>query len=70
MLNLDVNVIDIIIKVTLSMYSDYIRLLFFIHISQCKIKMCLEQIVTRTTIWSGNLFLIAPFPDSCLLVPF
>ena len=20
--------------------------------------------------WSGNLFLIAPFPDRCLLVPF
>ena len=23
-----------------------------------------------TSFWSGNLFLIAPFPDLCLLVPF
>ena len=25
---------------------------------------------SRLGFWSGNLFLIAPFPDRCLLVPF
>ena len=25
---------------------------------------------SRLGFWSGNLFLIAPFPDLCLLVPF
>ena len=25
---------------------------------------------SRLGLWSGNLFLIAPFPDLCLLVPF
>ena len=39
------------------MFSWYIYLivsLFFSHLG----------------FWSGNLFLIAPFPDLCLLVPF
>ena len=26
--------------------------------------------LSRLGFWSGNLFLIAPFPDRCLLVPF
>ena len=27
-------------------------------------------VFSRLGFWSGNLFLIAPFPDLCLLVPF
>ena len=27
-------------------------------------------VFSRLGFWSGNLFLIAPFPDRCLLVPF
>ena len=27
-------------------------------------------VFSRLGFWSGNLFLIAPFPDPCLLVPF
>ena len=26
--------------------------------------------ISRLGFWSGNLFLIAPFPDRCLLIPF
>ena len=27
-------------------------------------------VLSHLDFWSGNLFLIAPFPDLCLLVPF
>ena len=27
-------------------------------------------VFSHLSFWSGNLFLIAPFPDRCLLVPF
>ena len=37
-----------------SLYKDLIVILVFSHLG----------------FWSGNLFLIAPFPDLCLLVPF
>ena len=36
-------------------------------------KICLNYTyiyIFKVFSWSGNLFLIAPFPDLCLLVPF
>ena len=30
----------------------------------------LSLVFSHLGFWSGNLFLIAPFPDLCLLVPF
>ena len=32
--------------------------------------LIVSLIFTHLGFWSGNLFLIAPFPDLCLLVPF
>ena len=32
--------------------------------------LIVSLIFSRLGFWSGNLFLIAPFPDRCLLVPF
>ena len=29
-----------------------------------------KYLIVSLVFWSGNLFLIAPFPDLCLLVPF
>ena len=32
--------------------------------------MIVSLVFSHHGFWSGNLFLIAPFPDYCLLVPF
>ena len=32
--------------------------------------LIVSLVFSRLGFWSGNLFLIAPFPDLCLLVPF
>ena len=32
--------------------------------------MIVSLVFSHLGFWSGNLFLIAPFPDLCLLVPF
>ena len=32
--------------------------------------LIVSLVFSRLGFWSGNLFLIAPFPDRCLLVPF
>ena len=32
--------------------------------------LIVRLVFSHLGIWSGNLFLIAPFPDLCLLVPF
>ena len=32
--------------------------------------MIVNLVFSHLDFWSGNLFLIAPFPDLCLLVPF
>ena len=32
--------------------------------------LIVSLVFSRLGFWSGNLFLIAPFPDHCLLVPF
>ena len=32
--------------------------------------LIVNLVFSRLGFWSGNLFLIAPFPDLCLLVPF
>ena len=32
--------------------------------------LIVNLVVSHLGFWSGNLFLIAPFPDLCLLVPF
>ena len=32
--------------------------------------LIVNLVVSNLGLWSGNLFLIAPFPDHCLLVPF
>ena len=44
----------ILVKLMFSWYKYLIVSLVFSHLG----------------FWSGNLFLIAPFPDLCLLVPF
>ena len=33
-------------------------------------KLRMSLVFSHLGFWSGNLFLIAPFPDLCLLVPF
>ena len=47
------------------------------QINEKKIKKSIKKIIGDIAyfcevifFWSGNLFLIAPFPDLCLLVPF
>ena len=32
--------------------------------------LIVDSVFSHLGFWSGNLFLIAPFPDLCLLVPF
>ena len=32
--------------------------------------LIVSLVISHLGFWSGNLFLIAPFPDLCLLVPF
>ena len=32
--------------------------------------LIVSLVFSRLDFWSGNLFLIAPFPDLCLLVPY
>ena len=32
--------------------------------------LIVSLVFSHLSFWSGNLFLIAPFPDLCLLVPF
>ena len=32
--------------------------------------LIVNLVFSRLSFWSGNFFLIAPFPDHCLLVPF
>ena len=32
--------------------------------------LIVSLVFSHSVFWSGNLFLIAPFPDLCLLVPF
>ena len=38
-------------------------------VSWCKY-LIVSLVFSHLGFWSGNLFLIAPFPDLCLLVPF
>ena len=33
-------------------------------------KYLIDLVFSHLGFWSGNLFLIAPFPDLCLIVPF
>ena len=35
----------------------------------CYKYLIVSLVFSRLGFWSGNLFLIAPFPDRCLLVP-
>ena len=39
------------------------------YVSGCRC-LVVSLVFSRLGFWSGNLFLIAPFPDLCLLVPF
>ena len=39
------------------------------YVSWCKY-LIVSLVFSHLGFWSGNLFLIAPFPDLCLLVPF
>ena len=39
------------------------------HVSWYKY-LIVSLVFSHLGFWSGNLFLIAPFPDLCLLVPF
>ena len=39
------------------------------YVSWCKC-LIVSLVFSHLGFWSGNLFLIAPFPDLCLLVPF
>ena len=42
------------------------------RVTVCRWYKCLivSLVFSRLGFWSGNLFLVAPFPDLCLLVPF
>ena len=46
--------------------------LFHSTVANVLIIICLivSLVFSHLGFWSGNLFLIAPFPDLCLLVPF
>ena len=48
------------IKVSITCQSSF-RFVFYSIVS---------LVFSHLGFWSGNLFLIAPFPDLCLLVPF
>ena len=44
-----------------SSYSLGLSYVFFVYV---------PKLFPPLGLWSGNIFLIAPFPDHCLLVPF
>ena len=41
-----------------------------VHGSKAEGRASESQFFSHLGFWSGNFFLIAPFPDLCLLVPF
>ena len=52
-------------------FSKYrIRNFFHTHEKSTLKARAVSLVFSHLGFWSGNLFLIAPFPDICLLVPF
>ena len=59
-----------------SMMYPWVKYFLLLTILSTKTSICLYKclivslVFSHLGFWSGNLFLIAPFPDLCLLVPF
>ena len=54
---------------TLKTYSVFVKRYDFFQEAWYKY-LIVSLVFSHLGFWSGNLFLIAPFPDLCLLVPF
>ena len=63
-----INISPLLHNISCRMQKAVAPWLRYCNVNQSKQK--LSKFFSHLGFWSGNLFLIAPFPDLCLLVPY